>query len=78
MLERHHPDPARSLRLMGSRLQAISRLDAAPPNKVIELRFISAAVSHAADAFRYLAMTLDGRSVTGFHRRIEYGRQGCV
>jgi hypothetical protein len=34
--------------------------------------------SHAADAFRYLAMTLDGRSVSGFYRRIEYARQGFV
>jgi hypothetical protein len=34
--------------------------------------------SHAADSFRYLAMTLEGRSVSGFHRRIEYGRQGLV
>jgi hypothetical protein len=35
--------------------------------------------SHAADAFRYLAMTLD-RSVRqgGFHRRIEYAGQGMV
>jgi hypothetical protein len=29
--------------------------------------------SHAADAFRYLAMTLDGRAgALGFHRRIDY------
>jgi phage terminase large subunit len=29
--------------------------------------------SHAADSFRYLAMTLDGRAAhSGFHRRIEY------
>jgi phage terminase large subunit len=29
--------------------------------------------SHAADAFRYLAMTLDGRvGQSGFHRRIKY------
>jgi phage terminase large subunit len=35
--------------------------------------------SHAADAFRYLAMTLDRKVVqTGFHRRIEYSRQGVV
>ncbi len=34
--------------------------------------------SHAADSFRYLAMTLDGRSVSGFYRRIEYARQGFV
>jgi hypothetical protein len=34
--------------------------------------------SHAADSFRYLAMMLDGRSVTGFHRRIEYARQGVI
>jgi phage terminase large subunit len=35
--------------------------------------------SHAADSFRYLAMTLDGRSArSGFHRRIEYSRQGFV
>jgi phage terminase large subunit len=34
--------------------------------------------SHAADSFRYLAMTLDGRSVSGFHRKIEYSRQGIV
>jgi hypothetical protein len=33
--------------------------------------------SHAADSFRYLAMTLDRRAVqTGFHRRIEYAQQG--
>jgi hypothetical protein len=35
--------------------------------------------SHAADSFRYLAMTLDGRVArSGFHRRIEYARQGLV
>ena len=34
--------------------------------------------SHAADAFRYLAMTLDGRQVRGFYRRIEYPREGVV
>jgi phage terminase large subunit len=34
--------------------------------------------SHAADAFRYLAMTLDGREVKGFYRRIEYRREGVV
>jgi phage terminase large subunit len=35
--------------------------------------------SHAADSFRYLAMTLDGRAgQSGFHRRIEYIRQGIV
>jgi phage terminase large subunit len=35
--------------------------------------------SHAADSFRYLAMTLDGRSArSGFYRRIEYSRQGFV
>jgi phage terminase large subunit len=34
--------------------------------------------SHAADSFRYLAMTLDGRQVRGFYRRIEYVTQGLV
>ena len=35
--------------------------------------------SHAADSFRYLAMTLDAKAVqTGFHRRIEYQRTGIV
>ena len=35
--------------------------------------------SHAADLFRYLAMTLDRRAVqTGFHRRIEYAQQGLA
>jgi phage terminase large subunit len=35
--------------------------------------------SHAADSFRYLAMTLDGRvGQSGFHRRIEYSRQGLA
>jgi phage terminase large subunit len=35
--------------------------------------------SHAADAFRYLAMTLDGKAVkTGFHRRLEYSRDGIA
>ena len=35
--------------------------------------------SHAADPFRYLAMTLDRRAVqSGFHRRIEYAQQGLA
>jgi phage terminase large subunit len=35
--------------------------------------------SHAADAFRYLAMTLDRRAAhSGFYRRIEYAQQGVV
>ena len=35
--------------------------------------------SHAADAFRYLAMTLDGVATKqGFHRQIEYARAGVV
>jgi phage terminase large subunit len=35
--------------------------------------------SHAADAFRYLAMTLDRRAIqTGFHRRIEYSQHGLA
>jgi hypothetical protein len=33
--------------------------------------------SHAADSFRYLAMARDGQAgQKGFHRRIEYARQG--
>ena len=35
--------------------------------------------SHAADAFRYLAMTLDSKSVTGdFNRRIDYRNEGVA
>lgn len=35
--------------------------------------------SHAADAFRYLALTLDRRTATtGFHRRIAYPEHGVV
>ena len=35
--------------------------------------------SHAADSFRYLALTLDRRTLlSGFHRRIEYGQQGLA
>jgi phage terminase large subunit len=35
--------------------------------------------SHAADAFRYLAMTLDRRTIhSGFGRRIEYPKHGVV
>jgi len=35
--------------------------------------------SHAADALRYLAMTLDRKAVqTGFHRRIEYAQHAVV
>jgi phage terminase large subunit len=35
--------------------------------------------SHAADAFRYLAMTLDRQAgTTGFHRRIDYPEHGVV
>ena len=34
---------------------------------------------HAADSFRYLALTLDRKTTqTGFHRRIEYSQQGVV
>jgi hypothetical protein len=34
--------------------------------------------SHSADAFRYLAMTLDRRGATGFHRAIAYPAGGVV
>jgi hypothetical protein len=35
--------------------------------------------SHAADAFRYLAVTLDRRMMrSGFYRRIEYLQQGLA
>jgi len=35
--------------------------------------------SHPADAFRYLAMTLDRQTgTTGFHRRIDYPQHGWV
>ncbi|MGZ3296746.1 MAG: hypothetical protein ACXU9D_26195 [Xanthobacteraceae bacterium] len=35
--------------------------------------------SHAADSFRYLALTLDRRTLlSGFHRHIEYGQQGLA
>jgi len=35
--------------------------------------------SHAADSFRYLALTLDRKTTQiGFHRRIEYSQQGVV
>src|SRR5712691_8342930 len=34
--------------------------------------------SHAADAFRYLAMTLDRRVPSGFYRRIEYAQLGMA
>jgi phage terminase large subunit len=35
--------------------------------------------SHAADSFRYLALTLDRRTLLGgFHRRIEYVQQGLA
>ncbi len=34
--------------------------------------------SHAADAFRYLAMTLDRRVPSGFYRRIEYAEHAVV
>jgi hypothetical protein len=34
--------------------------------------------SHAADAFRYLAMTLDRGAAGGFHRRIDYPPPGVV
>jgi phage terminase large subunit len=35
--------------------------------------------SHAADAFRYLAMTLDGKATaSGFYRRIDYPHRGVV
>ena len=35
--------------------------------------------SHAANSFRYLAMTLDRQALqSGFHRRIEYAQQGVA
>jgi hypothetical protein len=35
--------------------------------------------SHAADAFRYLALTLDRRAtLSGFYRHIEYPQHGVV
>jgi len=35
--------------------------------------------SHAADSFRYLALTLDRKSAqVGFYRRIEYSQLGVV
>jgi phage terminase large subunit len=34
--------------------------------------------SHAADAFRYLAMTLDRRVPSGFYRQIEYRLEGLA
>ena len=35
--------------------------------------------SHAADSFRYLALTLDRKTTqTGFYRRIEYSQLGVV
>jgi hypothetical protein len=35
--------------------------------------------SHAADAFRYLAMALDRQiGAAGFHRRIDYPQHGVV
>ena len=35
--------------------------------------------SHAADAFRYLALTLDRRATnSGFYRRIDYPQHGVV
>jgi hypothetical protein len=35
--------------------------------------------AHAADSFRYLALTLDRKATqTGFHRRIEYSQLGVV
>jgi hypothetical protein len=35
--------------------------------------------SHAADAFRYLALTLDNKAAhSGFYRRIDYPQHGVV
>ena len=35
--------------------------------------------SHAADSFRYLAMTLDAKAArSGFHRRLDYGQHVVV
>jgi len=34
--------------------------------------------SHAADAFRYLALSLDRNAPRGFHRRLEYSTHGVV
>jgi hypothetical protein len=36
-------------------------------------------ISHAADAFRYLALALDRKAThSGFHRRIDYPQHGVV
>jgi len=40
--------------------------------QALKARAVHDWTSHAADAFRYLALTLDSRAASGFHRRIEY------
>jgi phage terminase large subunit len=48
------------------------------PHGVLRPRPVHDWCSHAADAFRYLAMTLDRRAASGFHRRIDYPPPGVV
>lgn len=48
------------------------------PQGVLRPRPVHDWCSHAADAFRYLALTLDRRAAAGFHRRIDYPVPGVV
>ena len=48
-------------------------------NSVVEARPVHDWTSHAADSFRYLALTLDRQAMqTGFYRRIDYATEGVV
>jgi hypothetical protein len=59
--------PAASTRSGLYRTDYDDRLQALRPHPVHDW------TSHAADSFRYLAMTLDGRAAqSGFHWRIKY------
>jgi hypothetical protein len=60
---------------------ASTRSSSTAPNTTTSCRRCARApwTSHAADAFRYLALTLDRRAtLSGFYRRIEYSKHGVV
>ena len=73
------PNPPPSLRARGIDALKLYRADYDPALQALRPQPVHDWTSHAADSFRYLAMTLDRQAVqSGFHRRIEYAQQGVA
>jgi hypothetical protein len=60
-------------------LEAAGRQQARQNPLGAQWRDIATGRTHAADAFRYLALTLDRKAThSGFYRRIDYPQHGVV